>query len=230
MSDGTAPLRLAHRGDHRTVPENTLAAFRAALSVRGCDGLEFDVQLSGDGVPVILHDETLERVQGLPARCDELTATELDAHGIPTLGETLALVGRSVGGGQIPFLDVELKIDCGLAGVEVLQAGRGPALARAVVSSFEPTALETVRRLRPAWPTWLNVEDLEPATVALARDLGCAGVSAERTSVDEVTVARVRDAGLALAAWTVVSVEESRRLAALGVEALCVEGEALDRS
>jgi glycerophosphoryl diester phosphodiesterase len=67
VTPGHAPagrtLRLAHRGDHRHEPENTIAAFVAALAVSGCDGLEVDVRLSRDGVPVVIHDESLARVQ-----------------------------------------------------------------------------------------------------------------------------------------------------------------------
>ena len=59
-------LRLAHRGDWRHAPENTIPALLAALQVPACGGLEFDVRLSADGVPVLLHDETLERVQRRP--------------------------------------------------------------------------------------------------------------------------------------------------------------------
>jgi glycerophosphoryl diester phosphodiesterase len=77
-------LRLAHRGDWRRAPENTLAALRAGLAVPGCDGLEFDVRLSGDGVPVLLHDETLARVQGHPERVDTLSARDLESHRWPT--------------------------------------------------------------------------------------------------------------------------------------------------
>ena len=61
-------LRLAHRGDWRRAPENTIAAFLAALDVPGCDGLEFDVRAAADGVPVVIHDDTLARVQGSRAR------------------------------------------------------------------------------------------------------------------------------------------------------------------
>ena len=57
-------LRLAHRGDWRRAPENTLAAFLAAIAVPGCDGLEFDVRASADGVPVVIHDETLSASRG----------------------------------------------------------------------------------------------------------------------------------------------------------------------
>ena len=65
-------LRLAHRGDWRHAPENTIPALLAALKVPACGGLEFDVRLSADGVPVLLHDETLARVQGRPEPVSEV--------------------------------------------------------------------------------------------------------------------------------------------------------------
>lgn len=215
-------LRLAHRGDHRAAPENTLAAFRAALAIPGCDGLEFDVHLSRDRVPVVIHDETLDRVQGVPGVVAELTAAELGAHGVPTLAEVLALAAADA------CLDVELKGDCGAEGIAALERARGSRLGRAFVSSFEVDALETVRRLRPDWPAWLNAEDLAPATVARALALGCAGISVRSDALDAGSVARAAAAGLALAAWTVVTRAEFERVEALGVAAVCVEGEALD--
>src|ERR1041385_4895869 len=96
-------LRLAHRGDWRAAPENSLAAMQAALRIPACDGLEFDLRCSVDGVPVLLHDASLERVQGILLACSILTAAQLAEHGIPTLGEVLKTVGCD------PFLDVELK-------------------------------------------------------------------------------------------------------------------------
>lgn len=215
-------LRLAHRGDHRRVPENTLAAFRAALAAPACDGLEFDVRLSRDGVPVVLHDETLARAQGRPERAADLVAVELRALGVPSLAEVLASVPRGA------FLDVELKVDGGRAVVDVLRAGRGERLDRTVVSSFVVAALEGVRRREPAWPTWLNAEDLGADTVSLARRLGCVGISAERRGIDRAGMDRAAAAGLAVAAWTVTRLATYRRLAALGVAAVCVEGPALD--
>ncbi len=216
-----APLRLAHRGDHRRAPENTLAAFRAALAVPGCDGLEFDVRLSADGVPVVLHDATLARVQGRPERAAELTAAELARLGVPSLADVLRSVPTPA------FLDVELKIDTGGAAVDVLRAARGPRLERAVVSSFDVGAIETVRALQPAWPCWLNVAGLAPDTIDLAVRLGCRGVSADWRAIDPRSAARVRRAGLVLAAWTVTRRPTLARLASLGIAAACVEGAAL---
>jgi glycerophosphoryl diester phosphodiesterase len=216
------PLRLAHRGDWRRAPENTIAAFHAALAVPGCDGVEFDVHAAGDGVPVVIHDDTLDRVQGVPERVDGLHAERLREHGVPTLADVLGAIPRRA------FLDVELKGDPGRAAVDVLTAGRGPALERAIVSSFEAGTLERVGRLAPSWPRWLNAEDLSPATVRLAVELGCEGISADWRAIDERSVARVQGAGLDLAGWTVRRRPTFERLARLGVRAVCVEAAALD--
>ena len=96
-------LRLAHRGDWRRAPENSLAAFHAALAVPGCDGLEFDVRLSRDDVAVCYHDDSLKRVHGIDRRVADLTADELEMAGVPTLQTVLEQVPRRA------FLDIELK-------------------------------------------------------------------------------------------------------------------------
>ncbi len=216
-------LRLAHRGDWRRAPENTLAAFSAALAVPGCDGLEFDVQLSRDGVPVVLHDESLARVQGNPARIDALTAVEAAAFGIPTLAETMALAGPDA------WLDVELKgADHGAATADVLRAARGASPANAVVSSFDPPSLVAMADHLPGWARWLNVEDLAPATLSLAVGLGCRGVSVLWGALTPASVRRAQAAGLEVAAWTVRRRATWDRLAGLGVMAACVEAAALD--
>jgi glycerophosphoryl diester phosphodiesterase len=217
-------LRLAHRGDWRRAPENTIAAFLAALDVPGCDGLELDVRAAARGVPVVIHDETLERVQGVPGRVGEMTVDELARHGVPTLEEVLAAIPRRA------FLDVELKGDPGRGAVDALTAGRGPGLERAVVSSFAPGTLERVGRLAPSWPRWLNTHDLEPATIALAAGLECRGIAAEWRAIDARSVARAADAGLEVAAWTVRRRPTYGRLERLGVVAICAEGRALDGS
>ena len=190
-------LRLAHRGDWRRAPENTLPAFVAALAIPGCDGLEFDVRAARDGVPVCYHDATLTRVHGVDRRVDELTADELEIHGIPTLESVLTTLPRRA------FLDVELKEDPGRGAFEALVAGRGPGLERAVVSSFEPATLERIGGLAPPWPRWLNAVDASPATIATALELRCRGISVEWHALDRAALARLRAADLAVAAWTV---------------------------
>jgi glycerophosphoryl diester phosphodiesterase len=215
------PLRLAHRGHHRRWPENSLAAFRAALDLPGCDGVEFDVRLSGDGMPIVLHDATLERVQGRRERAADLTAGRLEALGVPALASALAALPMPA------FIDLELKEDAARAVVDLLLSARGPDLANAAVSSFDGATLAHVAELMPAWRLWLNANDLGEGTVAGATRLGCAGVSVHWTAIDRRRVARARAAGLEVAAWTVRRRPTFDRLARLGVVAECVEGAAL---
>jgi glycerophosphoryl diester phosphodiesterase len=218
----TRPLRIAHRGDWRHVPENSLAAMLAALAVPACDGLEFDVRAAADGTPVLLHDRTLTRVQGRRVAVDALPAAELAALGVPSLAEVLAAVPEAA------FLDVELKVDLGPAAADLLEARRGPALRNAVISSFEPGTLAGAADARPGWPRWLNAEDLSEATIRTAVELGCAAVSAPVRAINGRSVARARRAGLEVAAWTARDAATFERVAALGVIAVCVEAAALD--
>src|SRR4029079_10077068 len=215
-------MRLAHRGDGRRATENTIPALLAALEVPACDGLEFDVRLSADGVPVLSYEADLARVFGRRERVDQLTADELGDIGVPTLAAVLAAVGRR------PFLDIELKLDTGRIGVEVIAAGRGPALERAVVSSFHPYALEPIARLAPAWERWLNSHTLAPSVIETAQALGCTGVAVQWRALDERSVALVLAAGLEVIAWTVRRRPTFDRLARIGVGAMCVEAAALD--
>jgi glycerophosphoryl diester phosphodiesterase len=215
-------LRLAHRGDWRAAPENTLPAMLAALAIPGCDGLEFDVRGSHEGIPILLHDETLERVQGRPGRPEVLSIDELAEAGIPTLADVLAAVGPTT------FLDVELKGEPLPDVIPVLEAARGTALARVVVSSFEPATLAWLDDRRPGWPLWLNAMDLEPPTLVAARELGCRGLSVDWHAIDAAGMARSASAGLEVAAWTVRRRSTATRLERLGVVAICVEAAALD--
>lgn len=215
-------LRLAHRGDWRRAPENSLAALEAATSVPGCDGVEFDVRLSSDGVPVLLHDETLDRVHGRPDRVDAVRASELEDLGIPSLADALHAIPHRAA------VDVDLKGLHDRAVVEVLASGRGPTLVNGVVSSFVPETLERIAGLAPAWPRWLNAWDLSTETIRTAVDLECRAISVDFHAIDAGSAAAVRSAGLDLAGWTVRRRATYGRLQRLGVVAACVEAAALD--
>ena len=69
-------LRLAHRGDWRVAPENSLAAFRAAIA-QGADGIEMDSELTADGQLVLMHDDTVDRTTNGKGRVAEMTLAEI---------------------------------------------------------------------------------------------------------------------------------------------------------
>ena len=220
---GSRSLRLAHRGDWRVAPENTLAALAAAIRVPASDGVEFDVQLSRDDVPVLLHDETLTRVQGRDERVDALDAAELATHGIPTLVDTLAMLGPE------PFLDVELKGHThGDATADALRAARGDTGPRAVISSFEPPSLVAMAARLPGWTLWLGAMALDARSIALASELGCRGIAVDWATITPATARAAHAAGLEIVAWTVRRRPTFDRLQRLGVVAQCVEAAALD--
>ncbi|MGB7202125.1 MAG: glycerophosphodiester phosphodiesterase family protein [Pyrinomonadaceae bacterium] len=113
-----SPLIIAHRGGSAHAPENTLEAFRAAVDA-GADGIEFDVQLARDGVPVIIHDTDLKRTAGVDKRVADLTSRQLAkmdvgswfsaqfrAETVPTLEQTLHLL-RDFNG----LIYIELKCE-----------------------------------------------------------------------------------------------------------------------
>jgi len=217
-------LLLAHRGDHRRAPENTLAAFAAALAIPGVDGLELDVRASVDGIAVVIHDASLARVQGRRIRASRLTGRDLAAFGVPSLAEVLAACPPDA------FLDVELKEDLGEAALAPLRAAREQpdgSLAGVAISSFDHATLAAVRRRAPAWPCWLNSVWLSDRAIRAAAALGCTGIAAEWHRIDAGRAARARTAGLDLAAWTVRDAGVRDRLADLGVFAACGEDAAL---
>ncbi|MBV9957612.1 MAG: glycerophosphodiester phosphodiesterase, partial [Acidobacteria bacterium] len=69
-------LIIGHRGASAAAPENTLVAFERAMA-DGADGVEFDVQLARDGVPVVIHDATLRRTGLKEGLIAELSSNEL---------------------------------------------------------------------------------------------------------------------------------------------------------
>jgi glycerophosphoryl diester phosphodiesterase len=70
------PLIIGHRGSSAAAPENTIAAFTRAFR-DGADGIEFDIRLARDGVPVVIHDATLMRTAQIPGSVSDFTGSEL---------------------------------------------------------------------------------------------------------------------------------------------------------
>ena len=144
------PTPYAHRGLHdEKIPENSLAAFRAA--VENGFGIELDVQLSKDGEVMVFHDESLLRVTGCDASLYAKTRAELSElclaktdEKIPTLREVLDLVD-----GRVPLL-VEIKSDHAVFDVCAKTAALLDAYHGAyMVESFHPLAVNWFRKNRP---------------------------------------------------------------------------------
>ena len=216
------PLRLAHRGVHGGAlghAENSLPALLAAAPT-GCDGVEFDVRFSCDGVPVIIHDETLARTHGDERAVRDLDARDLKHLGVPTLTEALGALPGML------FLDLELKEPPLPSFFAALRDGSVDAGARLVVSSFDDDALREVGLRAPECSRWLNVESPSAEARARALALRVDGVSVEKSLLGSEWVADLQAAGLELAVWTLRTREDLVYLAHPGLVVACVEGEA----
>ena len=142
----------AHRGLHtkdKTVPENSLPAFRAAAEAGY--GVELDIQLSRDGQVVVFHDDTLDRVCGVHGRVDEFTFEELRGMRLCGTQETIPLLTEvfEVMGGRTPMI-IELKTgrrndELCEKGLALMRAYNGPYC----IESFDPRVVGIVRRQAP---------------------------------------------------------------------------------
>lgn len=236
--DDAFPAIVAHRGASSTRPENTLDAFEEAIRL-GAGIVEMDVRLSRDGVPVVMHDATVDRTTDGTGEVRELAAAEIaDLRAgpphpparVPTLAEVLDLArGRTAVALELKNLPGERGYDAaGRAGLvaathrEVDRTGfEGPAL----VISFDPLAIADSRSIAPDLPTGFLATDMIPAidALALTRAGGHAMVLPGTRSLVPAGEAFVREAhaaGLRVGTWTADDPVEVRMLLEWGVDAV----------
>ncbi|MGX6602578.1 glycerophosphodiester phosphodiesterase [Micromonosporaceae bacterium Da 78-11] len=226
--------RVAHRGYSAVAPENTLPAFAAAVR-GGSTFVEFDVRTTADGVPVVIHDRTLDRTTtGTGHVWDALYAqvAELDAGSwfapeyagvrVPALTETLDLL-RPEG----PQLLLEIKPPATLDEVKAIieQVAERDLLPRTIVQSFDPEVVRLVRSAAPEVRRGLLRMRFEAETVELARSLGvvCCNPSVADVLGDPATVAELTGAGIEVMPWTANDVADWPALAATGVTGLITD-------
>ncbi len=202
---GSRPLILGHRGAHgiKSVSENTFAAFDRALA-DGCDGFEFDVRITSDGVPVICHDA---RFRGIEiARASEKQCAEL-----PRLEQVLERYADRA------FLDIELKVQ-GLENVTADLLKKYLPRRGFVVSSFLPMVLRALNAQHPEMPLGLICE--EERQLVRWSQLPVKYLIAQRDLVTPAVLRERKDAGKKLLVWTVNSPEDMRRFRQLGVDGI----------
>lgn len=187
----------------RSIPENTLPSFDRSLA-DGCDGFEFDVRLTVDGVAVVCHDPQSGGVEIAEARAEQLPA-------LPRLDDVLARYHVQA------FLDIELKV----AGLEAMVAAivrRFPPHRGFVISSFLPEVLQRVHAQGGAMPLGLICE----TRVELARwkELPVEYVIPHGKLAGHEVVSMIRGAGKKILVWTVNDANAMRRLAQAGVDGI----------
>ena len=221
-SAGQRPFVIGHRGASADAPENTLSAF-ALAQAQGADGIEFDVQLSADGWPVVIHDGKLERTTNGHGSVQQFTLAhlqELDAgegQSIPTLDEVFETLGPHF------LYNVELKTaalrDTGLAAAVADRIQAHSVERQTVVSSFNPLVMRYARR-HLTQSTWVAHLSYKSAFKFKHSLIPVQAVHPYYRMVDADYMAWAKKHGWRVHVWTVDDPAEAQRLAGLGVHAL----------
>ncbi len=228
------PLNIAHRGASSAAPPNTLSAFEKALEL-GADGVELDIHLSADGLPVVIHDFTVDATTDGCGKVTDMTLAqlqELDAGStfdpafagepIPSLEQVFETVGDRL------LLNVELKTtrlrDYGLERAVIAAIERhGLSGDRVLISSFNPFALRRIKRIAPHLPTGLLYAPNLPLPLRRAWLAPLCPHEARHPAHSMVNaryVAWARRQGYLINAWTVDDPNDMRRLISLGVDGI----------
>ena len=224
-------LVFGHRGARGEAPENTLAGFAYARRA-GVVAFELDVRLAADNKLAVIHDATVDRTTNDIGPVSDFTAAQLaqlDARaqhphwpepvGVPLLSEVLAAFAREV------RFAIEIKTDaperlekvCPAVVEHVQRYGIATTVA---VTSFDPVALEIMRRLAPELPrAYIGAYDT-PAFLETALRLECrqADIPLRRGSVDVVRAAQ--EAGLRVVGWQGNTPEDLAALVEWGVDGI----------
>ena len=219
-------LNIGHRGASGDYPENTIAAFRAAIGA-GAQMCELDVQLTRDGAVVVIHDDTVDRTTNGKGAVAKKTLAELKQ-----LDAGARFKGGTARGERIPTLDEVFAATSGRCGLNIeLKAGevegavatlmrKWNAMDTSMVSSFEWNRLAAIREIDPVVRIGVLAEKKAPAMLEKATQLRAYAINPR---FDMVTPGLCEDAharGLKVLAWTVDLPEQMRRQLDCGVDGI----------
>lgn len=245
-STPSKPLIIGHRGASSLVPENTIAAFRRAI-VDGADGIEMDVRLAADGVPVVFHDAGLKRtarVSGLVADIASAELAKIDVGSwfkrrnkdapksdpaelkISTLDNVLSFLSSFTGLIYIELKcrdhDVE-KLSCAVAR-SIIDSG---LVDRIIVKSFKLAVLPNIKRECPTVktaalfaPKIMTILRKEKYLVKIAAEFGADEISLHYTLATKKLVSKAEKRGLPVTIWTADSPRWVKRAIKLGIKTI----------
>ena len=230
------PRYAAHRGAGKLAPENTLAAMRIGQA-HGYQMVEFDVKLSGDGVPFLLHDDTLDRTTDGRGRADALTWAELakldagSSHSAAFAGEplpTLSAIARwAIANGvacnveikPVPGRERDTGAAVALDAAALWRATPVPPL----LSSFSEEALGAARDAAPELKRALLVDRIPADWAARLSRLACIALDVDYRELDAAIIAAAHRLGYKVMTYTANDPRAVAQLAAWGVDVIITD-------
>ena len=213
----SSPLIIGHRGASAVAPENTMAAFREAIAV-GADGIEFDVRLARDGVPVVIHDSSLRRTGGLNKRVADLSSQEIikvdvgswfaprfTNESVPSLSELFTLFQSNNAS-----LYLEMKCDSPAEYKPLAEAccqmiEEYSFKERVVVECFQLAALQILKEIDSEIKTAALFDRVftDQSVITRATQIGAMAVALHHRLARRELVEKSKQVGLHVAVWTV---------------------------
>ena len=215
--------KIGHRGAMGHAPENTLASMKKALSF-GVHGIEFDIQLSREGEPVVIHDDTLERTTNGKGPVSALSLHELqalDAGGgekIPSLRDVCDVVDKRC------RLFVELKAPASEGPVAELLTyyieRLGWSYEQFFICAFDHRQIAAVRARNPEFRTCALFAGIPVSLSEIALEAGAWAINPNIYHMDQSLVDDAHRRGLKVITWTANTVHEIEKARALGVDGI----------
>lgn len=236
------PRIVAHRGAGKLAPENTLAAMRCGLEY-GFHAVEFDVMLSSDGVPILMHDPEFGRTiagSGSVANSSAAQLMAMDAgawfgaqfqgEGVPSLQQVLAFCLQ-----QQIWMNIEIKPAPGFEAItgqvvaqttQAFYAEHGAALPRAawpLFSSFSFAALKAAQHTAPEIARGVLFERVPANWLSVLQDMQAVALHTNHQALSKELAQQIKAAGYGLFCYTVNQVERAREILAWGVDGFCTD-------
>lgn len=230
------PRVVTHRCGGTLAPENTLIGLEFTLA-HHVAAVEFDVMLSGEGTPIVIHDEDLLRTTGQPgvvAQAADAEILQRDAgrwHSARFAGERIPLFADAIVRCRALGIvaNVEIKpaegfdVATGEAAARLAAKGWLGAQAQPLLSSFSPVALQAAMNVAPELPRALLVDAVPEDFAAAVAAVGGVGLVCNGRRLDAATIVRVKTAGLGLGIYTENDPERARQLLDWGVDSVITD-------
>ena len=231
MSLPKPPRVVGHRGAATYAPENTLASLREARR-RGASWVEFDVKLSADGVPILMHDAALRRTTGI----DRAVATvpwseiaELDAGAwfdrgfagerVPSFETAIACLEEQQLGANIEIKPCAIReAATAIALAETLRRSWPASLPTPILSSFRDAALAAAMRAAPEFPRALLMSEVAPGWRKRAAAVGAVGINVNGRNLTARQADEIKEAGYLLGVYTINDPRLAQLLVGMGAE------------
>lgn len=209
-------LTIGHRGAKGHAPENTLASFKKAIEMR-VEMIELDVHLSKDLVPMVIHDDTVNRTTAATGNVTDFTANELQQLGIPTLEDVLNLVQNSCS------INIEIKVYVATNPVLKILKSSSFDSDKIIISSFDWHVLQEVRFQNDTIKLGVLTETDLTLAIGFATFIKATAIHPYYHLLTAENVEKIQSKGFLVYTWTVNEPEDITFVKQLGVDGIITD-------